>query len=187
MGEVYLSKCIVSTDRTHLTGVVAILHLLQYNLEVKNTLTPPHEFGLSQLSSIGNTTTSTLTTVAPAEDTTIVFFERGECSLTESEMVALEQWVRQWNTPNRNCWRLYLGGADETSRANRLRRLSVLMSVLEHLGVPRKWIQTDGEWLRPSRMGIIDDLPADTIWLQVREFHAPHVMPASEFGRPHKY
>ncbi len=186
MCELYLCKCNLSTDRICFTGIVAILHLLQYNMRVKNTLTPSQEFGLSQLSSIGATTTSTLTTIAPAEDTTIVFYEAGRCSLTEPEIGALAHWVHQWNTPNSRC-RLYLGGADETSRANRLRRLSVLLSVLEHIGVDRRRIQVDGEWLRPTRMGIIDDLPADTIWLQVRGFHAPYVMPASEFSRQHTY
>jgi hypothetical protein len=173
----------LSTDRIRLTGIVAILHLLQYNLKVKNTLLPSQEFGLSQLSSIEATTTSTLTTCAPAEHTTIVFYEAGRCSLTKPEIGALARWVHQWNTPNSRC-RLYLGGADETSRANRLRRLSVLLSVLEHLGVDRRRIQVDGEWLRPTRMGIIDDLPADTVWLQVRGFHALYAMPATEGDVP---
>ena len=142
---------------------------------------------LPQVSSLGEPRLPGPTASTASEDTTIVFFESGKCSLTEAEIGALEQWVHRWNTPNKNYSRLYLGGADETSRANRLRRLSVLMSVLEHLGVHRRWIQADGEWLRPSRMGIIDDLPADSIWLQVRGFHAPYAMPASEFSRQHRY
>lgn len=99
----------------------------------------------------------------------IVFFDSGKCSLTGGEVCALEKWVRQWNTPRSRC-RLHVGGANETSRANRLRRLSVLLSVLAHFGVKRKRIQIDSAWLLPSRMGTIDDLPADTIWLQIGGF-----------------
>ena len=153
---------------------------------MKNTLAPPQKSGLSQISSLGATTTSTLTKCTPAEDSTIVLYEAGRCSLTEPEIGALAHWVHRWNAPNSRC-RLYLGGADETSRANRLRRLSVLLTVLEHLGVDRRRIQVDSEWLRPTRMGIIDDLPADTIWLQVRGFHAQYAMQAAEFSRQHLY
>lgn len=142
---------------------------------------------LSQVSPSGKFTLPSPTTSEASGDTTIVFFERGKCSLTEPEIDALEKWVRRWNTPKKNCCRLYLGGADETSRANRLRRLSVLLAVLDHLGLDRRRIQVDSEWLRPSRMGIIDDLPADTIWLQVRGFHAPYAMPSAEFSRQHRY
>lgn len=140
-----------------------------------------------QASSVGEQSLPSTTTRSAFEETTIVLFERGKCSLTDSEVSALEQWVCRWYTPNGNCCRLYLGGADETSRANRLRRLSALMSVLEHLGVHRKRIQTDGEWLRPSRLGIIDDLPADSIWLQVKGFDAPNAMPARSIDRQRRY
>lgn len=120
------------------------------------------------------------------EETMIVFFDAGRCSLTDKEVTALDAWVHRWNTRNSRC-RLYIGGADETSRANRLRRLSVLLSVLAQLGVDRKRIQVDGEWFLPHRLGIIDELPADTIWLEVRGKHEPFILPASEFSRQHKY
>lgn len=122
----------------------------------------------------------------PIEETMIVFFDAGSCSLTNKEIGALAQWVQTWNSPKNRC-RLYLGGADETSRANRLRRLSVLTSVLEYLGVPRKAIQADGEWFKASRMGIIDDLPADTIWLQVKGTLEHFLLPVDELGRQHGY
>jgi hypothetical protein len=152
-----------------------------------NTIDTSKNSCLQQVSPLGRPTLPLPTTSAASDDTTIVFFEKGKCSLAGPEIGALEQWVSRWNTQNKKCCRLYLGGADETSRANRLRRLSVLMSVLEHLGVHRKQIQTDEEWLRPSRMGIIADLPADSIWLQVRGFHAPYAMPVAEFSRQHRY
>lgn len=102
---------------------------------------------------------------APSEERMMVFFEAGKCSLTQPVISTLKHWVHLWNTPS--CRRrLNLGGADETSRTNRLRRLSALISVLEDLGVDRRRIQVDSEWLRPTRMGIIDDMPVDAIWLQ---------------------
>jgi len=121
-----------------------------------------------------------------SNESMILFFEAGKCSLSPQEVGALERWVRPWNTPNSRC-RLYVGGAEETSRANRLRRLSVLMSVLAGFGVNRKRIQIDADWLLPNRLGIIEDLPSDSMWLQVRGFHEPFAMPASEFGRQHRY
>ena len=153
---------------------------------MKSTIDPFRHSSSSSVSPLVATTPSVLNAGASFEETMIVFFEDGKCSLSEREIGALEQWVRRWNSLNCR-WRLYLGGADETSRANRLRRLSVLMAALEHLGVARRRIQVDGEWLRATRLGIIDDLPADNIWLQVRGLHAQYVMSANEICRQHRY
>jgi hypothetical protein len=109
-----------------------------------------------------------MATCSTVDATTIVFFEAGQCTLTDGEVNALGSWVLQWIVPNRRC-QLQLGGAGETSRTNRLRRLSNLLSVLQNLGVNRKQIQIDDEWLKPNRMGTIDDLPADTFWLHATE------------------
>lgn len=107
-------------------------------------------------------------TTAPETDVRIVF-EAGKCSLNEHEVHRLERWIKQWYTPASKC-RLYLGGAEVTSRSNRLRRLGFLMALLEQFGVPQHRVQTDSEWLKPTRMGSIDDLPADAIWMRINGF-----------------
>ncbi len=120
----------------------------------------------------------------PAEAVTIVFFECGKCSLSANEIDALHEWVRVWNM--QKCRRkLLLGGADATSRANRLRRLGVLMAVLENLGVARERIQADEAWLTPSRMGEIDDIPADTVWLRMGKLEVPQQTRRREFNQSH--
>lgn len=96
-----------------------------------------------------------------------VYFEAEKCSLNDSEIDKLGNWVKHWNTLN-NRTKLSLGGATVSSRSNRLRRLGFLMSLLGKLGVPCQRVQADSEWMRPARMGAIDDLPADAIWLQIR-------------------
>lgn len=119
------------------------------------------------------------------ETTSMVNFEAGRCTLNEHEVDKLEKWINRWNEPNSLC-RLYVGGANATSRSNQLRRFGFLMSLLRQLGVPQRRIQADTEWLRPTRMGAIEDLPADVIWLQVRGFHATYAMSPEDFGKQHQ-
>lgn len=113
--------------------------------------------------------------LTPEETASTVNFEAGRCTLNEHEVDKLEKWIDRWNERNSHC-RLYVGGANATSRFNQLRRFGFLMSLLEQLGVPPRRIQADDEWLKPTRMGAIDDLPADVVWLQVRGFHATYAM-----------
>lgn len=122
--------------------------------------------------------------LAPEETTSTVNFEAGRCTLNENEVVKLEKWINRWNEPNSHC-RLYVGGANATSRSNQMRRFGFLMSLLEQLGVPKRRIHADDEWLKPIRMGAVDDLPTDVVWLQVRGFHATYAMPPKDFGRQH--
>lgn len=118
------------------------------------------------------------------ETSSTVNFEAGRCTLNDHQVDKLARWINRWNEPNSLC-RLYVGGANETSRSNQLRRFGFLMSLLEHLGVPQRRIQADAEWLKPTRMGAIDDLPADVVWLQVRGFHATYAMSPEDFGKQH--
>jgi len=128
---------------------------------------------------------STSDTLTPLAMDLSVFFEVEKCSLSMDEIDKLDRWIKQWNRPGSRCW-LHLGGAQETSRSNRLRRLGFLMSLLEQLGVPQRRVQTDDDWLKPARMGAIDDLPADVIWMQIRGFDAAHSMPPEDFKRQHQ-
>lgn len=119
------------------------------------------------------------------ETSTTVNFEAGRCTLNEHEVDKLEKWINRWNERDSLC-RLYVGGANQTSRSNQLRRFGFLMSLLEQLGVPQRRIQADSEWLKPTRMGAIDDLPADVVWFQVRGFHAAYAISPEAFGKQHQ-
>lgn len=97
-----------------------------------------------------------------------VLFKAGQACLCESETEVLKSWVRGW--PSRGRGNLVeLGGACESSRAGRLRRLNSILELFAQLGVPSKNIHEDEDWARPSRMGSMDDLPADAVWLKLIE------------------
>ena len=96
-----------------------------------------------------------------------LMFRAGECSLPTQEAEALKQWVSSWrDSPEK--FHVLIGGAHETSRAGRLRRLSLLTTLIEQYGTPKKRIHPDEDCLRPSRMGVLDDLPSDMVWLQLQ-------------------
>jgi hypothetical protein len=100
--------------------------------------------------------------------TMAVIFSQGSCSLDERETATLRQWVYAWrNLPAK--YQLLLGGACETSRAGRLRRLTWLTHSLDLFGISLKRIHPDEDWLRPTRMGSLDNLPSDIVWLQLRK------------------
>jgi hypothetical protein len=102
----------------------------------------------------------------PAQHMTVLFGE-GECTLPTAEVTALQQWIETWCHSSSN-YHVLFGGALETSRTGRLRRLAYLTGELELLGVPKRRIHPDEDWLRPSRMGALDHLPRDAVWLQIR-------------------
>lgn len=129
--------------------------------DARNTLGPvSNSPGLPQASP--KTSTS-------VESTLSVRFESGLCSLPEREIAALAHWLNGCNlgASKRHLW---LGGAHETSRTNRLRRFGFLMSLLRQLGVPKNRVHAAEDWTTPIRMGSIDDVPVDKVWLQLREF-----------------
>ena len=109
-----------------------------------------------------------LTSVEPSMS---VFFEEGQCALPEREIEALALWVNCWNTASSK-QHLLIGGAQATSRANRLRRLGFMMTLLAQLGVPQKRIHPEEDLTTSIRMGSIDDVPVDEVWLKLREFQS---------------
>ncbi|TSA12503.1 MAG: hypothetical protein D4R79_07630 [Comamonadaceae bacterium] len=106
----------------------------------------------------------------------VVLFKSGEAHLCNDEAEALKNWVRDW-PDHPQVSSVSLGGACETSRAGILRRLNCLLDLLGQLGVPSKNIRQDGDWTRPSRMGSMDDLPMDVVWLQLNQVQS-HKKPA---------
>lgn len=120
-----------------------------------------------------NTVSPVLPVVAPDM---VVLFKSGETRLSNDEAEALTNWVRHW-PDHLQVSSVSLGGACETSRAGRLRRLYCLLDLLGQLGVRLKNIRQDGDWARPSRMGSMDDLPMDVVWLQLNQAQS-HKKPA---------
>jgi len=108
---------------------------------------------------------------ASVETSMSVFFEEGRFALPEREIETLAQWIHSWNTTGSK-QHLHIGGAYETSRTNRLRRLGFMMTLLQQLGVPQKRLHPEDDWTTSIRMGSMDDVPVDEVWLKLREFQS---------------
>ena len=105
-------------------------------------------------------------------DDMLLFFADGSCALSDSEAQVLRKWVlRWWVAPGKKA--VQLGGAAETPRAGRLRRLNTLLVELEQLGIPSHLVKAEGDWFRSTRMGSSDDLPCDVVWLRTSKTR-PH-------------
>lgn len=94
-------------------------------------------------------------------------FEEGKASLSKNQIDTLHQWVRHW-VKQRQALIVAIGGACKASRAGMLRRVRHLLNVLLCLGLTRKHIQQDNRWIASTKMGAIDDLPSDTVWLEFK-------------------
>lgn len=93
-------------------------------------------------------------------------FRHGESALSAEQEQCLVSWVADKPLMG-NKVDLVLGGASKSSRAGRLRRMHWILLVLERLGVAARRIRPDIEWTRPARMGALEDMPADTVWLRL--------------------
>lgn len=83
--------------------------------------------------------------------------------------VAQAAHIRAWRSGCRDLPKnldVIVGGASHTSRVGRLLRLHGLIKLLGQIGISAAHIFPDLEWTRPVRMGSLDDIPADTIWLK---------------------
>ena len=96
-----------------------------------------------------------------------VLFEEGKASLSKGQLDVLHQWVLQWFKQRKSSV-LAIGGARKTSRAGMLRRVHHLLKALFCLGVCGKQIKQDDQWTQPAKMGAVDDLPPDTVWLELK-------------------
>lgn len=102
----------------------------------------------------------------------ILFFQAGRCSLADEEIATLQRWIKIWNHPSCEKHFLTLGGAYETPRPNRLRRLHYLIVAIEELGVPKCRVHPDGDWTRFTGVSLTEAAPADVVWLQLVSFPA---------------
>lgn len=98
----------------------------------------------------------------------MLVFGQGEVQLSMTETEALKKWVVTWSVM-RKPTTVAMSGASEASRAGRLRRVYCLVKALTHLGVTAKSIRQHEDWAKPTRMGLMDDLPADVVWLELVE------------------
>lgn len=99
---------------------------------------------------------------------TILFFEANASAPSAFERKILEQWLARWRAQPK-AKKLVIGGALDTPRAGRLRRLHAILSILKDMGVSLRAIQPVEDWFRPSRMGMTEVLPADMAWIGLSE------------------
>lgn len=103
---------------------------------------------------------------------TVARFHAGSVELTLDQERKLALWIQARLQDTRR-FRLVLGGGTNTARSGRLRRLHALTQLLKGLGVAASRIIPDPAWFKPERMGALEDVPDDTMWL-----HFTHQSPA---------
>lgn len=101
-----------------------------------------------------------------------VAFESGEAYISAEQKSRIKAWHDGWLGAMGRV-DVLLGGASHTGRVARLRRFHGLLTVLEQLGIASKHIFPEIEWAQPARMGALDDMPIDTIWLRLCR-HSKH-------------
>ena len=98
--------------------------------------------------------------------TITVLFDNGNAALAACEAAVLMGWVKTW-APLTHKYRVHIGGAHETPRIGRLRRLTGIKDLLAQHGVDRFRILPDSDWTKPSRLGTVEELPSDLVWLEL--------------------
>jgi hypothetical protein len=93
-----------------------------------------------------------------------LIFKEGEVYLSNTEAKILKVWITGW-AALRGRKLITIGGAHETSRTGRLRRVNSLLQIFWQLGIKPKYVRPAEDLTQPSRMGSMDDLPADVVWL----------------------
>lgn len=107
-----------------------------------------------------------MTTYSPAEfnPNTTLLFEVNQCAPSATELEILERWLASWRAQPR-AKKLVIGGALDTPRAGRLRRLRAILNILQDMGISMRSIQPVEDWFMPTRMGMTEVLPADIAWI----------------------
>lgn len=155
-------------------SILTKIHLSKYNLPMSAIYTSQlvttqcYEFvrpSILNLQSMGYT---------QSDSRMILSFQAGRCSLADGEIATLQRWINSWNRPGSEK-HLMIGGAYETPRPSRLRRLHYLMVVIEELGVPRSRFYADEDWTRFTGVRLTEAAPADVVWLQLRSFPTSYV------------
>jgi hypothetical protein len=114
------------------------------------------------MQSIGHETLTK--TVTPS--TITILFEDGKADIAASETEVLVGWVKAW-IHNTSKYRVHIGGAHDTPRIGRLQRFIGIKDQLSSFGVDRYRIFPDSDWIKPSRLGTVEELPPDLVWLQL--------------------
>lgn len=95
---------------------------------------------------------------------TILFFDANQCVPSANELAILKRWLAGWRAQAK-AKKLVIGGALDTPRAGRLRRLRVILNVLKDAGISMGCVQPVEDWFVPTRMGMTEVLPADMAWI----------------------
>ncbi len=95
---------------------------------------------------------------------TILLFEANQCVPSANELAILKRWLAGWRAQPK-AKKLVIGGALDTPRAGRLRRLRVILNLLKDAGISMRSVQPVEDWFVPTRMGMTEVLPADMAWI----------------------
>lgn len=140
---------------------IGILYLNKYNCIMKiRRGVKTHAFSTSALAQAGG---------GLQDDLLIAQFSDGQSALSPEQERHLASWVTG-KPLVKGKLALIVGGATKTSRSGRLRRLHALLQLLQRLGVAARCIWPDIEWSKPARMGAMEDMPADTVWLRLTDY-----------------
>ena len=117
---------------------------------------------------MNNSFQTQLQTDSPARQQRVLLqFEDGNACLSNSQIDILKGWLKRCSSI-RKTTTISISGAYKASRAGMLRRIHHLLQILLHLGIFAPHIQQDARWLNPEKMGAMDDLPSDTVWLELK-------------------
>ena len=113
-----------------------------------------------------NTVPEVLAQPASQASRVLLRFEEGKACLSGAQVDILKKWIQCWALVHKSS-ALAIGGACKASRAGMLRRVHFLLNLLIQCGVYSKSMCQDAQWFQPAPMGSIDDLPHDTVWLEL--------------------
>lgn len=84
---------------------------------------------------------------------TILLFEANQCAPSANELKILKRWLADWRAQPK-AKKLVIGGALDTPRAGRLRRLRAILNILKDMGVSMRSIQPVEDWFMPTWRGL---------------------------------
>ena len=99
---------------------------------------------------------------------TLLFFDADQSALSVAELASLKSWITS-SQANSTTKVLVVGGALDSSRAGRLRRLQGIRSVVEGMGISLRFTRTLEDRCSPAGWERAESLPTDVAWIGYRD------------------
>lgn len=99
---------------------------------------------------------------------TLLFFEEDQSALSDTELEILKTWLKK-SRSNPATKVLVIGGAFDTPRAGRVRRLDAIRIVLEGMGMLLFLPPSAEDRCVPTGLDVTDSLPTDVAWIGYRD------------------